>query len=92
MTTPFFLLLLNHPLDLEESAKPPHLENGLSNDEANDEQVPPLDSAVGALGGITVSALAKDNVGLLILDLGEELGKVTDYNGEVLEKPRNPTE
>lgn len=65
---------LDDPLDLEEAAKPPDLEKGLANDDANDEQVPPLDSGVCALSGVAVGALTEDNVLLLVLDLGEEIG------------------
>jgi hypothetical protein len=65
---------LDHSLDLEEAAQPPDLEERFANNDANDEQVPPLDSGVCALGGIAVGALAEDDVLLLVLDLGEEIG------------------
>lgn len=65
---------LDDSLDLEEAAQPPDLEKGLANDDANDEQVPPFDSGVCALGGVAVGALTEDNVLLLVLDLGEEIG------------------
>ena len=63
---------------LEESAQPPDLEEGLSNDDADDERVPPLDSAVGALGRVAVGSFAEDNVHLLVLDLLEEVGEAAD--------------
>ena len=34
----------NHALDLEEAPQPPDLEKGLADDDANDEEVPPLDA------------------------------------------------
>ena len=70
---------LDHPLDLEEAPQPPDLEDGLANDDANDKQVPPLDARVGALGRVAVCPLADDDVGLLVLDLGQELGEVADW-------------
>ena len=83
---PSFLLFTPPPpppslydaLDLEEAPQPPNLEEGLADDDADDEHVPPLDSVVGALGRVSVGALADDNVLLLVLDLGEELGETTD--------------
>jgi hypothetical protein len=71
---------LYDPLDLEEATQPPDLEECLANNHSDDEHVPPLDTGVGALGGVAVGALADDNVGLLVLDLGEELGETTDYD------------
>ena len=44
-----------------------------TDDDADDEDVPPLDSTVCALGSVSVGALANNNVRLLILDLGENL-------------------
>lgn len=64
----------DHPLDLEEATQPPDLEEGFTNDDADDEEVPPLDSGVCALGGVAVGALADDDVLLLVLDLGKEIG------------------
>lgn len=64
----------DHSLDLEEATQPPDLEEGFTNDDADDEEVPPLDSGVCALGGVAVGALADDDVLLLVLDLGEEIG------------------
>ena len=58
---------------LEESPQPPNLEDGLANNDANNEQIPPLDASVGALRRIPVCPLADDDVGLLVLDLGEQL-------------------
>jgi hypothetical protein len=73
---------LYHTLNLEESPQPPDLEDGLANDDTNDKQVPPLDAGVGALGGVAVDALADDNVLLLVLDLGKELGEALDFGLE----------
>lgn len=70
---------LYHALDLEEASQPPDLEQGLADDDANDKHVPPLDSAVGALGRVSVGALADDDVLLLVLDLGEEVGELADW-------------
>ena len=71
--------LLYDALDLEEASKPPYLEQRLADDDANDKQIPPLDSGIGALGGVTVCALADDDVLLLVLDLSQEIGELTDY-------------
>lgn len=74
--------LLHNPLHLEESPQPPNLENRLADDNAQDEDVPPLDTAVGALGSVAVGTFAEDNVLLLVPDLGEEIGKFLDYKQE----------
>lgn len=66
---------LDNALDLKEATQPPDLEEGLADDDANDENVPPLDAGVCRLGRVAVGALADDNVLLLILDLRQELGK-----------------
>lgn len=66
-------------LDLEEATEPPDLEESLTNDDADDEHVPPLDTGVGAFGGIAVGAFADDDVRLLVLDLGKKIGETTDY-------------
>ena len=65
---------LDYALHLEEAAQPPDLEDGLADDDADDKEVPPLDTAVGALGSVAVGALAHDNVRLLVLDLGQQVG------------------
>jgi hypothetical protein len=67
-----------HALHLEKAAEPPDLEEGLADDDADDKHVPPLDTGVCALGGVAVSALAHDDVLLLVLDLGEKLGERAD--------------
>jgi hypothetical protein len=54
------------------------LEQGLAEDDSNDKQIPPLDTRVGALGGVAVSSLTEDDVLLLVLDIGEELGQFLD--------------
>lgn len=69
---------LHNPLHLEKSPQPPDLEDRLAHDDAQDENVPPLDPAVGALGRVAVGALADDNVLLLVPDLGENLGEFLD--------------
>lgn len=68
-----------HALDLEEATQPPHLEQRLANHEPNDEEVPPLDTGVGALGGVAMGAFADNDVLLLVLDLGQEIGKLADW-------------
>ena len=73
---------LNNPLYLKEPPQPPNLEHTLANDNADDENVPPLDSAVGALGRVTVGALADDNVALLILYPLEKLRKLANLDLE----------
>ena len=77
---------LNHTLDFKEAAEPPDLEEGLANNDANDEEVPPLDAAVCALGGVAMSAFAENNILLLVLDLGEEVGEARDCNIVVSER------
>lgn len=69
---------LHHPLHLEEPSQPPDLEDRLAHNDTQDEDIPPFDAAVCALGGIAVGALANDNVGLLVLDLGKKLGQLLD--------------
>jgi hypothetical protein len=70
---------LHHPLDLKKSPQPPDLKDGLADDNSDDEQVPPLDAAIGAFGGVAVGSLAQDDVGLLVLDRVEEIGQVADF-------------
>jgi hypothetical protein len=72
---------LDHTLDLEEASQPPDLKEGLANDDTNNKHVPPLDSAVCALGGVSVSALTDNDILLLVLDLGKEIGQFADYSG-----------
>lgn len=67
--------------DLEETLEPPDLEDALADHDAHLEDAPPLDASVGALGGVAVGALAHDDVALLVLDLGKELGKLLDCCG-----------
>lgn len=69
---------LNNTLHLEEAAQPPDLEGRLADNKANDEDVPPLDTGVCGLGGVTMGALAHNYILLLILDLGQEIGEFTD--------------
>lgn len=73
---------LNNPLDLKEPPQPPNLEHALANDNANDKNIPPLDSAVGALGRVTMGALTDNNVALLILYPLEKLGKLANLDLE----------
>lgn len=56
------------PTYLKEPAQPPNLEYTLAQNDPDDKQIPPLDAAVGALGGVTVGSLAHNNVALLVLD------------------------
>jgi len=70
-----FLFLLSY---LEGSAEPPDLEERLADDNADDKHVPPLDTAVGALGGVAVGSLAHDDVGLFVFNLVEEIGEFAD--------------
>ena len=65
-------------LDLEEALEPPDLEDALADDDTHLEDAPPLDTGVGALGGVAVGAFADDDVALLVLDLGEEFGEELD--------------
>jgi hypothetical protein len=69
---------LDHALDLEEASQPPDLEERLANNDTNNEHVPPLDSAVCALGGVSVGALTDNDILLLVLDLGKEIGQFAD--------------
>ena len=70
---------LHYSLDLEEPAQPPDLEESLTDDKADDEDVPPLDTGVCALGGVAVRALTDDDVGLLVLDLCQKFGHAADW-------------
>ena len=65
-------------LDLEEASQPPDLESALAKQHAHLEDAPPLDTGVGAFGGVAVGSFADDDVALLILDLGEELRELFD--------------
>jgi hypothetical protein len=56
---------------LEEPLQPPHLEDALSDQNTELEYRPPLDSCIGALGGVSMGALPDDNVCLLVFDLGQ---------------------
>ena len=67
--------VLHEALDFEEAADPPDLEETLADEERQLEDAPPLDTGVGGLGGVAVGALADDDVRLLVLDLGHELGE-----------------
>lgn len=67
---------------LKEPPQPPDLENRLANDDANDKQVPPLDAAVCALGGVAVGALADNDVALLVLNHLEQLGQLAHLDLE----------
>lgn len=69
---------LYYPLDLEEPSQPPDLEERFANDNTDDEDIPPLDSTVGALGRVAVGALADDDIRLLVLDLSKELRQLTN--------------
>lgn len=70
---PFSKVYLDNTLDLEEASQPPNLEERLANHDTNNKEIPPLDAAVCALGGVAVGAFTDDNVLLLVLDLGKEL-------------------
>jgi len=59
-------------IHLEEPLEPPDLEDAFSYQHAQLEYRPPLDARVGALGRVSVGALADHNVGLFVFDLGEE--------------------
>lgn len=63
---------------LKEALQPPDLEDTLGNKDSHLEYGPPLDTLVGRLGGVAVDALTENDVGLLVLDLCEELGKSAD--------------
>ena len=74
----------HHPLDLEEALEPPDLEDALGDEHADLDDTPPLDARVGALGRVAVHALAHDDVGLLVLDLGDDGAQGADWNGSSL--------
>jgi hypothetical protein len=54
------------------------LEQRFANHKSDDKEVPPLDTVVGAFGGVSVGSFADDDVLLLVLDLGKEVGKLTN--------------
>lgn len=76
-------LPLQDTLNLEEATEPPDLEERFANNNADDEQVPPLDSGVCAFGGVAVGTFAEDNVLLFVLDLGKEFGELADWKAMV---------
>ena len=61
--------------NLEESLQPPNLEHTLSDKHGKLEDAPPLHPRVGALRRVPVYPLSHHNVRLLILNLGQGLGK-----------------
>lgn len=65
---------------LKEALQPPDLEDPLSEKHADLEETPPLDTSVGALGSVSVSSLADNDVALLVLDLSHELGHLSYYS------------
>lgn len=67
-------------LDLKESLQPPHLENSFADEYGDLKEAPPLDTSIGALGCVTVGTFAKNNVALLILDLGYEFAHLANYS------------
>lgn len=70
---------LQDTLDLEEATEPPDLEERFADNNADDEQVPPLDSGVCAFGGVAVGTFADYNVLLLVLDLGKKFRELADW-------------
>ena len=70
--------LLQDTLNLEEATQPPHLEERFTNNNADDEEVPPLDSGVCAFSSVAVSAFTEDDVLLLVLDLGKEFRELAN--------------
>lgn len=64
---------LHDSLHLEEAAQPPYLKERLANDDADNKKIPPLDSAVCALGRVSVGSLTHDDIRLLIFDLADQL-------------------
>lgn len=68
--------------NLKETLQPPNLEDTLSDDNGQLEDAPPLHTAIGALGGVTVHSLAHNNVSLLIPHLGDSLRKLANYINE----------
>ena len=77
-------------LYLEESLQPPHLENALADKECKLEDAPPFHTRVCAFGCVSVDSFSYDNVGLLIADLSQGIGKTADYQslGVSLEKKK----
>lgn len=76
-------MVLHEALDFEEAADPPDLKEALADEERYLEDAPPLDAGVCGLGCVAVGAFADDDVRLLVLDLGDELGKGADCFGGV---------
>lgn len=68
--------------NLKETLQPPNLEDTLSDDNSQLEDAPPLHTAIGALGGVTVHSLAHNNVSLFIPHLGDSLRKLANYINE----------
>lgn len=55
---------------LEETLQPPDLKDALAEKDADLEDAPPFDAAVGAFGCVAVHSFAEDDVGLFVFDLG----------------------
>ena len=69
---------LHERSDLEESLEVVDLEDGVSDDDTDLEDGPPLDTVVGGLGGVSVGSLPDDDVALLVLDLADQVGQSAD--------------
>ena len=63
---------------LEESLQPPDLEDTFTSQYTHLEDTPPLYSGIGALSGISVGSFPDNDIRLLILDLGKELGELAN--------------
>ena len=59
---------------LEESLQPPDLEDTFADQDSHLEHTPPLYSGICAFCGVSVRSFSEDDVGLLVFDLGKELG------------------
>lgn len=67
------LIVLHQALDFEEAPDPPDLEDALTDEQGHLEDAPPLDARVCRFSSVTVSALADDDIRLLIFHLRDEL-------------------
>lgn len=63
---------------LEEAFEPPDLEDTLCDQDGELEDAPPFDAGIGTLGRVAVSTFAHDDVGLLVFDLREKIGELSN--------------
>ena len=69
--------IVSRPTYLEEPLQPPHLEEAHASQDNQLEDAPPLHTRICALRCVSVGPFAHDDVALLVLDLGNQLGQLS---------------